>query len=98
MVEISSKSEVYDFSEGQKPPIRGLTIIERSWHEGNLPYLEANTYDLYFIWIFRGGGGGQKPPIGCTWPVMPIFELGWAIPVKSHVWKFGLDWLKSEVC
>ena len=29
---------------------------------------------------------------------MPIFELEWAIPVKSHVWKFGLDWLKSEVC
>ena len=29
---------------------------------------------------------------------MPIFELGWAIPVKSHVWKFDLDWFKSEVC
>ena len=28
---------------------------------------------------------------------MPIFELGWAIPVKSHVRKFGLDQLKSEV-
>ena len=27
------------------------------------------------------------------WPVIPIFELGWAIPVKSHVWKFGSDWL-----
>ena len=24
---------------------------------------------------------------------MPIFELGLAIPVQSHVWKFGLDWL-----
>ena len=24
---------------------------------------------------------------------MPIFELGKAIPVKSHVGKFGLDWL-----
>ena len=22
-----------------------------------------------------------------------IFELGRAIPVKSHVWKFGSDWL-----
>ena len=29
---------------------------------------------------------------------MPIFELRRAIPVKSHVWKFGLDCLKSEVC
>ena len=28
------------------------------------------------------------------WPAMPIFELGQAIPVKSHVWKFGSDWLR----
>ena len=34
---------------------------------------------------------------GYIWPVMPIFELRWATPVKSHVLKFGLDWLKSEV-
>ena len=32
--------------------------------------------------------------MGCyMWPAMPIFELGLAIPVKSHVWKFGSDWL-----
>ena len=24
---------------------------------------------------------------------MPIFKLGLAIPIKSHVWKFGSDWL-----
>ena len=24
---------------------------------------------------------------------MPIFELGWAIPVKSHMWKFGWEWV-----
>ena len=30
MVSISSKSEVSDFSGGQKPPIMGLTIIGRS--------------------------------------------------------------------
>ena len=37
-------------------------------------------------------GGGQKPllGVGYIWPVMPIFELEWAIPVKSHVWEFGL--------
>ena len=39
-------------------------------------------------------GGG----VGYIWPVMPVFELRWAIPVKSDVWKFGLDWLKLEVC
>ena len=27
------------------------------------------------------------------WPAMPIFDLSQAIPVKSHVWKFGSDWL-----
>ena len=50
---MSSKSEVFEFSRGQNPPIKG----------------------------------------GYMWPVMPIFELGLAIPIKSHVWKFGSDWL-----
>ena len=36
--------------------------------------------------LIRGGGGYM-------WPAMLIFELVQAIPVKSHVWKFGLDWL-----
>ena len=30
MVKISSKSKVFEFSGGQKPPIRGLTIIKTS--------------------------------------------------------------------
>ena len=82
--------------QGARSPLLGdLSMIERSWNYGNMPYLAANTYDLNFIkiesiWVF----GGQKPPIrggGYICPVMPIFELGWAIPVKSHVkiW-FGL--------
>ena len=47
------------------------------------------SYHLNFSW-------GQKPPIrgGCMWPAMPIFWLGWAIPVKSHLCKFGSDWLR----
>ena len=29
---------------------------------------------------------------------MPIFELGLAIPVKSHVWKFGwIGWAFQEL-
>ena len=63
----------------------------------------ANIYGLKFIkigavWIFKGGWG-QKPLWGGVtfWPVMPIFEFSWAIPVKSHDWKFGLVWLKLEV-
>ena len=172
MDKISSKSEVFDFSGGQKPPIRGLTIIKRSCHYGNLPYLVANTYGLNFIkigciWIFSGDrnpleevlhvtcdahlrtwpsyssrksyvkiwvglvepfknyrvhkhfSGGQKPPIRgfafdlwCSfsnsdelfqskgrgggvymWPAMTIFEPRRSFLDKSHVWKFGLDWL-----
>ena len=27
------------------------------------------------------------------WPVMPIFEHGRALPAKSHVRKYGSDWL-----
>ena len=121
--------------------IMGLTILERSWNYGNLPYSVANTYWLNFIkiggiWIFWGWGGCRNPLLGgshltcdthfrtrlsysrqksCVkiwydlveirsmlifrgvegymWPAMPIFELGRAIPVKSHVWKFGPDWL-----
>ena len=82
------------FFGGQKPPIKGLTIIERSWNYGNLPYLVANTYGFNFvqirgIWIFQR----EETPIrgGYIWPAKPIFELGWAIPVKSRVkiW-FGL--------
>ena len=76
MVKISSKSEVFDFSGRQKPPIREFTIIERSWNYGNLPYLVANTYRLDFIkiggmGIFRGGrsplegGGGVKCDLRC---------------------------------
>ena len=59
MVYISSKSEVFDFSGGQKPLLGGLTTIEKSRKSGNLPYLVVNTYGLNFIkiggiWIFRG--------------------------------------------
>ena len=54
---------------------------------------DATEYSrLCFLRAPIVGGGGY------IWPVMPIFELGWAIPVKSHVLKFGFDWLKSEVC
>ena len=46
------------------------------------------SYHLNFPW-------GQKPPIrgGCMWPAMSIFGFGRTIPVKSHLCKFGSDWL-----
>ena len=46
--------------KGVKPLLWGLTIIERRWNSGNLPYSVSNTYGLNFIkiggiWIFMGG-------------------------------------------
>ena len=50
----------------------------------SFPRVSGNRRYLNFQW-------GQKPPIrgSYMWPVMPIFELVRAIPVKSHVWKLG---------
>ena len=89
----------FNFSGGGRSLLGGLTIIEISWNYGNLPYLVANTKGFNFIkiggiWIFWGGGGAETPIRLCyIWPLMLIFKLGWAILVKSQMWKFGSDWL-----
>ena len=55
----------------------------------------AYTYILNFIkiasiWIFRGGG--RSPLLGGLHVTFDAhLRLGQTIPVKSHVWKFGLD-------
>ena len=74
----------------------------------DLQCLFSNSDELFpskvmcenLVWIGRNRKyvnyqGGQKPPIkgGYMWPAMPIFEHGWAFSLKSHVWKFGPDWL-----
>ena len=56
------------FRGNRSPLLEGLTIIERSWNYGNLPYLVANTHGFNFIkiggiWIFPGGGG-RNPILG----------------------------------
>ena len=105
-------SEIGDvhFQGGQKPPIRGVTcdlwspssnlaeLFQSKVMCENLVRIAKTFQELSCPQTLFPGGG--RPPIWGVymWPVMPIFELGRAIPVKSHVWKFGLDWLKSEVC
>ena len=99
---MSSKSEVFQFSRGQKPPIKGgymwpampifelgLAIPVKSHvRKFGLDWLSLSRV---IIWIFRGG---RNPLLGgCMWPAMSIFGFGWAIPVKSHLCKFGSDWL-----
>ena len=56
---------------------------------GNLVWIGWNRRHVNFE-------GGGRPPVreGYMWPAMPIFELGRGCLDKSHVWKFGSDWLR----
>ena len=56
---------------------------------GNLVWIDWNRRYVNFE-------GGGRPPVrgGYKWPVMPIFELGRGCLDKSHVRKFGSDWLR----
>ena len=105
-----TKSNISDFSEGQKPPVRwGLTIIEKSWSYGNLPYLMDNTYGLNVIkiggnWIFLcvwgRGGGGEAPIMGVAcdlWcPFLnsdELFQL--KVMCENLVW---IGWAFQVIC
>ena len=101
---MSSKSEVSELSGGQKPPIRGLHVScdahfrTRMSYSSQKPCVKiwfglVQPFKSYHLNFTAGGGGGGTLLGGYMWPVMPIFELGWAIPVKRHMWKFGSDWL-----
>ena len=57
------------FQGGRSPLLGGLTIIEKNWNYGNLPYLVANTYGLNVIkiggiWIFQGGRSSLLRRVG----------------------------------
>ena len=45
---------------------------------------QKSCVEIWFV-LVRGG---------YMWPAMPIFELGRGCLDKSHVWKFGSDWLR----
>ena len=90
-----SKSEVSDFSGGQKPPIRESYNNRKSWNYENLPYLVANTCGLNVIkiggiWIFRGG---RNPLLGGLYAACDAYFQTWPShsSQKSYVkiW-FGL--------
>ena len=88
---------------GQKPLLGGLHMTcdahFRSWlsYSSQKSYMEiwfrlTEPFKSYRVHKPFCRGGGKNPLLGrLHWPVMPIFELGWAIPAKSHVRKFGLD-------
>ena len=80
------------FEEGGRPLLRGGLHVTcyahfRTW----LSYSsQMSCVKIWFGLVEIGGANFQ----GCyMWPAMPSFELGRAIPVKSHVWKFVLDWV-----
>ena len=88
------------FSGGQKPPIRGVTCDLRCPFSNLDELFRLKVMCENLVWIgwnrkYVNFQGGQKPLVrgGYTWPAVPIFELGRAISLKSHVWKFGSDWL-----
>ena len=81
-----------------RPPIKGVTCNLRCPFSSSDMLFQSKLYEnlVWIGWNRRCAfSGGQKPLIsgGYMWPAMPIFELDRAIPVKSHVWKFGSDWL-----
>ena len=101
---MSSESEEFEFYRGPKPPSRGVTCD--LWcpflNSDELFQSKVMCQNLVRIgWAFQElslefsrGGGGRTPYWGCyMWSAMPIFGLGRAIPVKSHMWKFSSDWL-----
>ena len=93
----------------QKLPIRGVRLhvtcdahfwtllsysSQKSCVKIRFGLVEPFKSYLIFIFFFFWGGGVRPAQLGgLMWPAMPIFEPGRAILVKSHVWKFGLDWL-----
>ena len=88
---------------GQKPHITGLHVTCDAHFQTWSSYSSQKSYVK--IWfglvvsfksyhVHKHFSGWQKPPIrgGYIWPVMSIFELGWAISVKKSCVKicFGL--------
>ena len=99
---MSSKSEAFEFSIGAEAYRLWSTPRGAYNNRKHLKLWESGLFNGWYIWIkchqnrrYLNFPGGQKPPIkgGYMRPAMPIFKLRLAIPIKSHVWKFGSDWL-----
>ena len=99
----------FEFSEGQKPSIRGLHVTCNASFRTWLSYLSQKScvkiwfrlvepFKSYRVHKYFSRGRHPLLGVGYILLVIPIFKLVWAIPVKSHVLKCGLDWLKLEVC
>ena len=71
------------------PFLNSDELFQSQFMCGNLVWIGWNRRHANFE-------GGGRPPVrgGYMWPAMPIFELGRGCLDKSHVWKFGSDWLR----
>ena len=71
------------------PILNSDELFQLKFMCGNLVWIGWNRGNVNFE-------GGGRPPVrgGCMWPAMPIFELDRGCLDKSHVWKFGSDWLR----
>ena len=91
------------FSMPQTPPIGGggshLNYDAHFWTR--MSYSSQNScVEIWFGLVEIGGmlilRGAEDSLLGggYMWPAMPIFELDRGYLDKSHVWKFGSDWLR----
>ena len=87
------------FFYGADAPIRGggshLNCDAHFWTR--MSYSSQKSFvEIWFVLVEIGGMLILRGAVmgGYMWPAMPIFELGRGCLDKSHVWKFGSDWLK----
>ena len=101
-----SRVIIWIFRRGRNPLLGGLQATCNAHFRTWLSYSsQKSCVEIWFglVWIgwnrkhvnFEGGG---RSPVrgGYMWPAMPISELGRGCLVKSHVWKFGSDWLRHS--
>ena len=71
------------------PFLNSDELFQSKFMCGNLVWIGWNRRHVNFE-------GGGRPPLwgGYMWPARPIFELDRGCLDKSHVWKFGSDWLR----
>ena len=93
------------FSGGGSPIRGGLHLTCDAHFRTQMSYFSQNScvkiwfglVEIRVMLMLRGAEEWKTPsPIrgGYMWLAMPIFELGRAFLDKSHVWKFGSDWLR----
>ena len=95
------KKKIIDFLGGRNPLLGGgLHLTFDAHFRTRMSYSSQKSCEN-LVWIgwnrryvkFQGGGRSPLLGRGHMWAAMPIFVHGWAISVKSLMWKFSSYWL-----